>query len=64
MSKTQNNGPFIGRSLFEEEGTESAIELFVRQVKESCEKSGSPLPNVVKNYRHGDTVLYKGEKTK
>jgi len=38
--------------------SDKAIDLFVKQVRQACEKSGDPLPETVKNYRPGDTVLY------
>jgi len=49
----------IGKSPFDEPGAESAIEMFIRQTTEACELHNEPLPNIVKNYKPGDTVLYK-----
>lgn len=57
MSETIQLPP-IGKSHFEETGV-TAIESYVTQVTKACEKSGEPLPETVKNYRPGDTVLYK-----
>jgi len=60
MSKSiKSDGPIIGKSYFEEEGAETAIEMFIRQTTKACEEHGEPLPNIVKNYKPGDTVLYK-----
>jgi len=55
----KTTGPVIGKSAFEEEGAETAIELFIRQTTKACQEHGEPLPNIVKNYKPGDTVLYK-----
>jgi len=57
----KNKGPAIGKSFFEETG-KTAIELFIEQTTQACEKSGEPLPGIVKNYRPGDKVLYKGKR--
>jgi len=52
----------LGKSAFEEPGAESAIEMFIRQTTEACELHNEPLPEIVKNYTPGDTVLYKTER--
>jgi len=58
MKNEKTNGPTIGKSAFEE-GAETAIEMFIRQTTKACKDHNEPLPNIVKNYKQGDTVLYK-----
>ena len=55
--------PTIGPSAFEAEGT-TAIEMFIEQTTKACKEHGEPLPQVVKNYRPGDTVLYVDSRPK
>jgi len=38
--------------------SDKIIDLFAKQVRKACEENGEPLPEIVKNYRPGDTVLY------
>ena len=39
--------------------SDKIIDLFINQVKKACAETGEPLPNIVKNYKKGDTKLYK-----
>jgi len=59
MKNEKTNGPTIGKSAFQEEGAETAIEMFIRQTTKACKDHNEPLPNIVKNYKPGDTVLYR-----
>ena len=61
MENKKSNGPIIGKSYFEEDGNETAIEMFIRQTTKACEENNEPLPNIVKNYKPGDQCLYRKE---
>jgi len=59
MKNEKTNASTIGKSAFQEEGAETAIEMFIRQTTKACQEHGEPIPNIVKNYKPGDTVLYR-----
>lgn len=35
------------------------VDLFVKQVKQACDTTGEPLPEIVKNHQPGDDRLYR-----